>query len=135
MRDTYNNQKFVTAIAPFTVSDNTPLVGAIIGHVGFNSLTYAIQTGNIADSDAFFNVLLEHGNEANMSDAVAVPDVDLLGTEIAAGFTFLNDGETRKLGYIGSKAYSRLTLTPNVNTGNAPLSAMAVLGHASVRPV
>ena len=48
MRDTYHNLKFVTAIAPVTISDNTPIVGAIISHANFQSLTYAIQTGTLA---------------------------------------------------------------------------------------
>src|SRR5882672_8911849 len=99
MRDTYHNLKFVTAIAPVTVSDNAPIVGAIISNAGFQSLTYAIQTGALADTDAFFTVLLEHGDAPNLSDAVPVPDESLLGTEALAGFTFVNDAETRKLGY------------------------------------
>ena len=135
MRDTYNNLKFVTAIAPLADGDNTPLVGAIISNAGFQSLTYAIQTGIIADADATFAVLLEHGNNADLSDAVAAPDESLLGSEALAGFTFANDGVTRKLGYIGDMAFTRLTITPTGNSGSAPISAMAVLGHANTRPV
>jgi hypothetical protein len=135
MRDTYHNLKFVPAIAPVTISDNTPIVGAIIGHAGFESLTYAIQTGILADADATFAVLLEHGDAADLSDAVPVPDEDLLGTEALAGFTFANDAVTRKLGYIGDMGFTRLTITPTGNSGSAPVSAMGVLSHANVRPV
>jgi hypothetical protein len=94
MRDTYHSLKFVTAIAPMTVADNTPIVGAIIGNSGFQSLTYAIQTGPLADTDAFFTVLPEHGDAANLSDAVPVPDENLLCTEASAGFTFVDDAAT-----------------------------------------
>lgn len=135
MRDTYHSLKFAPAIAPITITDSTPLVGAIISHSGFQSLTYAIQTGILADADATFAVLLEHGDAANLSDAAAVPDESLLGTEALAGFTFADDGATRKLGYIGDRAYTRLTITPTGNTGSAPVSAMAVLSHANTRPV
>ena len=110
MRDTYHNLKFVTAIAPVAVTDNTPIVGAIISNAGFQSLTYAIQTGTLADADATFAVLLEHGDVANLSDAVAVPDENLLGTEALAGFTFADDAATRKLGYIGDKGYRLIVL-------------------------
>ncbi|MDF3810681.1 MULTISPECIES: hypothetical protein [Rhodopseudomonas] len=118
-----------------TVTDNAPIVGVIVSHAGFNSLTYAIQSGIVADTDAWFAVLLEHGDAPDMSDAVAVPDDNLLGTEALAGFTFADDAATRKLGYVGDKLYTRLTITPNANTGSAPVSAMGVLSHANTRPV
>ena len=135
MRDTYHNLRFVPAIAPVTVNDNAPIVGAIIGNAGFQSLTYAIQTGILADADATFTVLLEHGDAVDLSDSAPVPDEDLLGTEALAGFSFANDAVTRKLGYIGDKGFTRLTITPVGNSGSAPISAMGVLGHANTRPV
>lgn len=135
MRDTYNNLKFVPAIAPVTITDNTPLVGAIVSNAGFQALTYAIQTGILADVDATFVVLLEESDAADLSGSNPVADGDMLGTELLAGFTFANDVATRKLGYIGNKLYTRLTITPTGNTGSAPISAVAVLSHANVRPV
>lgn len=137
MRDNYHSLKFVTAVAPVTIADNTPIVGAIIGHaaLGFQSVTYAIQTGTLADADATFTVLLEHGDAPNLSDAVPVLDENLIGTEALAGFTFADDAATRKLGYIGDKGFTRLTITPIGNSGSAPVSAMAVLSHANTRPV
>ena len=135
MRDTYNNLKLVPAIPPVTITDNTPLVGAIISNAGFQSLTYGIQSGILADADATFAVLLEESDAADLSGSNPVADSDMLGTELLAGFTFANDGVTRKLGYIGSKVYTRLTITPTGNTGSAPISAVAVLSHANTRPV
>lgn len=135
MRDTYHNLKFVPAIAPVTATDNTPIVGAIVSHAGFQSLTYAIQTGVLADADATFIVLLEESDASDLSGSNPVADSDMLGTEALAGFTFADDAATRKLGYIGSKPYTRLTITPTGNTGSAPLAAMAVLSHANTRPV
>ena len=135
MRDTYNNLKFVPAIAPVTITDNTPLVGAIVSNAGFQSLTYAIQTGILADTDATFVVLLEESDNADLSGSNPVADGDMLGTEALAGFTFADDTATRKLGYIGGKVYTRLTITPTGNMASAPVSALAVLSHADVRPV
>ena len=43
---------------------------------------------------------------------------DLVGTEVLAAFQFEDDNETRKLGYIGAKRYTRLTITP-VNHASA----------------
>jgi hypothetical protein len=41
----------------------------------------------------------------------------------------------RKLGYIGNKLYTRLTVTPANNASAALLSAVAVLGHPRSAPV
>jgi hypothetical protein len=135
MRDTYHNLKFVPAILPVAITDNTPLVGAAISNAGFQSLTYAIQTGVLADADATFTVLLEEADASDMSGSNPVADSDLLGTEALASFTFANDGMISKLGYIGGKLYTRLTITPAGNSGSAAISAMAVLSHADIRPV
>jgi hypothetical protein len=135
VRDLFNNVAVRPAIAPVVVSDNTAAVGAIIDRQGFGSLTYAIAAGTLADADATFSVLLEHGDEADLSDASAVPDADLLGTEAAAGFTFADDGETRKLGYVGPCRFTRLTITPTGNSGSAPIAAVAILGHPEDAPV
>ena len=140
MRDTLNSLAFRPALGPVVASDNTAIVGNVIDRLGFDSLTFAIQTGTLVDADATFAVLVEHGDAANFSDAAAVADVDLItqtpGTapEAAASFTFAEDGVTRKIGYIGGKRYVRLTITPSGNSGNAPLAAIAVLGHAALRP-
>jgi len=129
MRDLMNNIHPVPVIAPQVATDNTALVGAIVDRQGFESLTYVIHTGTLADADATFTVLLEEGDEANLSDASAVADADLIGTEALASFDFSADDAMRKLGYVGEKRYTRLTITPANNSGNAPLEAAAILGH------
>lgn len=134
MRDLLNKIHPVKVITPVVVADNTAQVGAIIDRQGFDSLTYVIETGTLADADATFTVLLEEGDQANLSDAAAVDDAFLLGTENLASFRFDDDNETRKLGYVGGKRYTRLTITPANNTGNAPIAAIAILGHPSMLP-
>ena len=115
-------------------SDNTAQVGQIIDRQGFDGLTYLIQTGTLADADATFTVLLEEGNAANLSDAAAVAAADLIGTAALAGFTFADDNKVRKLGYKGAKRYTRLTITPAANASAAPMSAVAVLSGAAIKP-
>lgn len=135
MRDLFNHVHPLRAISPAAaVADNTAIVGQIIDRRGFESLTYLILAGGLADADATFTVLLEHGDAANLSDAAAVPDDQLLGTEALASFTFADDDETRKLGYVGGKRYTRLTVTPAGNSGNAFVSAIALLGHPQLSP-
>jgi len=134
MRDLASNIAVRPVIAPVVVADNTPAVGAVIDRLGFEGLAYVIATGTLADTDATFAVLLEE-SEASGSGFTAVADADLIGTEAGAGFTFADDGKVRKLGYIGHKRFTRLTITPTGNSGSAPVSAVAVLGHAASRPV
>jgi len=134
MRDLLNNITLKRVISPVSVADTTAQVGQIIDRQGFDSLTYAIATGSIADADATFTVLLEDGDDSGLSDAAAVADAQLLGTEALAGFQYDDDNECRKLGYIGNKRYTRLTITPVANASAAVICAVAILGHPASAP-
>lgn len=132
--DLHNNINPIRAISPVSVADNTAQVSQIIDRRGYGALEFIIATGSIGDADATFTVLVEDGSEANLSDAAAVADEQLLGTEALAGFQFDSDDKTRKIGYIGNKRYVRLTITPAGNASAALLSAVAVLGCPELVP-
>ncbi|SHF02300.1 hypothetical protein SAMN02745157_1460 [Kaistia soli DSM 19436] len=135
MRDLLNSIHPVRAISPAAaVADNTPIVSQIIDTAGYESLTFLILIGALADADAAFAVSLTHGDAANLSDGVAVPAANILGGLANANFTFSDDDKVRKVGYLGSKRYVRLTITPANNTGNAFVSALALLGAGRFRP-
>lgn len=133
MRDMMSNIDPKRAISPVSVADNTAAVSQIIDMQGSDALTFVIATGSIADADATFAVLVEHGDAANLSDAAAVPDEQLVGTEVLAGFQFDDDNECRKIGYRGGKRYVRLTITPSANASAALLAAVAIL-HPTLQP-
>lgn len=135
MKDLFNCINVKRVLSPSAgPTDTTAQVGQIIDRKGFNSLTYVIATGTLADADATFTVLLEEGDAANLSDAGAVADADLLGTEALASFTYADDDKCFKLGYIGSKRYTRLTITPAANASAGAMAAVAILGHAAICP-
>jgi len=134
MKDLASNIDVKRVISPVSVADNTAQVGQIIDRRGFDSVTFLIATGSVADADTTFTVLLEESDDSGMSGGNAVADADLIGTEALAGFQFDDDNECRKLGYVGSKRYLRLTITPANNTSAALLAAVAVLGHPSLAP-
>lgn len=134
MLDLHNSIKHSRVISPTRVTDNTAQVGQIIDHANFDELEYLIAIGTLADADATFTVLLEEGDASNLSDAAAVADADLLGTEAGAAFTFAHDDQVRKLGYKGAKRYTRLTITPANNAGNADIAAIAVQSRARKGP-
>jgi hypothetical protein len=133
-KDLHNNIDIKRAISPVSVSDNTAQVSQILDTRGYESIELVIATGSIADSDATFVVLIEDGDSATLTDAAAVSDTFLLGTEALAGFDFADDNECRKIGYVGGKRYVRATITPASNASAALLSAVWVLGHARTAP-
>lgn len=141
MRDQANHIQVKRVISSTRVADDTAQVGQIIDRQGYESLTYLINIGTLADANATFAVLLEEGDAANLSDAAAVADADMIsqtvGTapETAAAFQFDDDNEVRKLGYIGAKRYTRLTITPSGNGGDADIGAVALLSRPEQMPV
>ena len=136
MRDIHNNIHLVQAIAPAAArTDNTAIVSGIVNLAGYNACELAINIGANTDANATFAVLIEAGDAANLSDAVAVPDAELLGTEALAGFTYADDNKMRKIGYVGSKTYVRATITPSGNdSGNIFVTANWMLGYPSKAP-
>jgi hypothetical protein len=134
MKDLFNNIHPLRAISPVSVADNTAVVSEIIDRQGYESMTFVIATGSVADADATFAVTMTESDASDMSGSNAVASKDLLGTLALAGFQFDDDNETRKVGYTGAKRYVRLTITPSANASAALISAVAILGHPSVAP-
>jgi hypothetical protein len=136
MRDIISHIHLVAAIAPIAAAqtDDDPVVSTILDRMGYDAVALAIVTGVLADSDATFAVALEHGETANMSDAEPVPSDQRSGGPAAAGFTAGDDGAARKIGYVGGKRYLRATITPDGNTGAAPVAGLWILGRANQGP-
>jgi len=136
MRDVMNNihPTGIAATGVITVTDNTAVVSGIVDRQGFDALAFLIASGTLADADATFTVLVEDGDESNLSDAAAVDDAYLNGTEALASFTFAEDASVFKIGYVGPKRYVRCTVTPASNTGSAPLAIIGLLGNPAHAP-
>ncbi|NMF98392.1 hypothetical protein GPA27_13455 [Aromatoleum toluolicum] len=114
-------------ISPASVADNTAQVGQIIDHQNVSAATYIIATGSLGDAGAEFTTLLEESDASDMSGATAVADADLLGTEALASFIQSDDDKCFKLGYKGTKRYTRLTITPANNATASLLAAVCVI--------
>lgn len=134
MKDMKNNIKVSNALNVQAIATNTTTAGAIIDTKGYGSLTFAFQTGAVTDGD--YTLLIEEGDSATLTDAAAVADVDLLGTEAKASFTAdTDDNKVSKIGYRGTKRYVRLSVvSTNVTTG-ATVGATAIQGHPQFAPV
>lgn len=124
MKDLFSEIKCSRALSPAAATtDNTAYVSQICDFAGFDANVFAGQIGTAADADTTFTVLFEVGDAANLSDAVAAPDNDLLGVE-AMGLQFDSDNKAFKIGYKGTKRYGRVTITPANNTGSLQISAL-----------
>lgn len=135
MRDLCNMVHPVVAIAPAApITDNTPLIGAIIDTAGYESCAFLIAIGVLAAAAATFAVSIDHGDAADLSDAAPAPAGNLTGTLALASFDQAADGKARKVGYTGPKRYARLKITPANNNAAASISAIALLGDGRFIP-
>lgn len=134
MRDLANNIDIKRVISPVSEAGNTALVGQVINSQGYGSLTYVIATGDVGDAGAEFTALLEEDTVVGMTSASAVADADLHGTEALTSFTQADDNKVFKLGYHGTKPFTRLTITPANNATAALIGAFAILGHPLLLP-
>lgn len=124
-RDFHNSIKVSRGISPAAAeTGTTALVSQILDTANFYANEFVGNIGSLADVDATFTVLMEEGDVANLSDAAAVADADLLGTEAGAVPLFSDDNKTFKLGYKGTKRYIRVTITPAANSGDVYISGV-----------
>lgn len=135
VRDLMNNIHPVVGLAPVVVTDGTAQKTVAIDTRGYESVTFIVALGTLADADATWDVTLKEGDDSTQTNHTAVADDDIIGTEALAGFTFAADGACRKIGYSGTKRYVSLEIDDDTaNTGNAPMCVIAILGHPELAP-
>jgi hypothetical protein len=130
-RDLHNHLHFVNAEPPVTqTNSDTAFTSATIDTAGYESLEFVIALGGLTDADVTATVVMNESDDSGMSGSNAVADANLLGTEAACAFQFGDDNGIRKIGYVGSKRYVNLVITPSGNNSGAlPISVLAILGH------
>ena len=124
------NQKLALKVQ--LISTDTTTVGEILDRQGYESLTYFPISGILTDGT--YNWLVEDGDAANLSDAAAVSDDFLLGTEAAMAMALTDDDKVAKIGYIGVKRFNRISCVSTVTTTGGTLGAIALLGFARHAP-
>lgn len=133
-KDQYNDLNELVAFNIQAISTDTTTNGAIIDTKGYEAVTFIFHTGTITDGD--YTVLIQDGDDSGLSDAAAVADADLIGTEAAASFTAdTDDNKVSKIGYIGTKRYVRFNVvSTNTSTGGT-VGAVCVLGKPHIASV
>jgi hypothetical protein len=116
MRDNMNNLNPKRGLSPQKQTNaDTAFVSEILDTRGLKSATFVLLTGDVTDTNVTFTVLAEDGDVSNLSDHAAIDDANLLGTEALATPLFSDDNKCFKLGFIDTKRYIRVTITPSGN--------------------
>lgn len=116
MRDLMNHINPKRGISPQIQTNlDTAIVSQILDTQGLKSATFVLLTGGLTDANATFTVLAEEGDNSALSDNTAIADANLLGTELLATPLFSDDDKCFKIGFIDTKRYIRVTVTPSGN--------------------
>jgi len=129
LRDLHNNLEANVGLSPQDITSDTTTVGVIIDTQGFHSLEFMITSGTLTDGT--YTPLIEDGEDSGLSDAAAVSDANLLGTEAGAAFTASEDDTAKKVGYRGSKRFVRLSIVSASTSSGGLMGAVAIQGHAA----
>ncbi len=133
MKDNHHDMVPAVALNLQTISSDTTTNGNIIDLAGFESCEFVFVTGTLTDGD--YAVLIQEGDAANLSDAAAVADADLIGTEALASFAAdTDDNVLSKIGYKGGKRYVRFNVVSTNTSSGAVLGAVCIKGHPAHAP-
>lgn len=130
-----NGLKGLVGFAGQALSGTTNITGEIIDTQGYHSAAIFLMTDGIAASSLDAQLEIQHGDEDDLSDADAVEDADLVGTEASTAIAETDDKVVKSIGYIGNKRYIRPDLVVTANNGTDVVSCLVVLGHALAEPV
>ena len=140
MRDLHNHITVDEALETIVVNNDTEGTGSVIDLKGFEAAEMVVAIGQSGDTLAAgtkFDLFLQHGDQANLSDAAAVPVAQMLGAlDTTAGlFATVDDpaedGAVFKCGYIGTKRYIRVFVdTTGTHTNGTPIGAVCVKARA-----
>lgn len=142
MKDLHHNIKTVQTLDPAVTT--AARVGAPVDRRGFEAVEHIVLFGASGDtlSDSVkTDVKLEASEDGSAWEPVTDPKAILGGPTDGAGLfaTVASDEATLseyRIGYVGNARYSRVSLVlTGTHTNGTPVSALAVLAAANVKPV
>jgi len=125
MKDLYHDLLAQHSIYPASLGAGAKTGDAIVDLQGFEGALIVCYSGALTVDMPF---QLMHGDVANLSDAAAVPDGDLVGTEPT--LLQATDNEVKTFAYVGTKRYLRVDTT----AGTGIAGAMIIKGYARHKP-
>lgn len=129
--DLKNNVNALNALNIQAISTSNTVSGVSVDTKGYESATFAIQSGTLTDG-TYTPEILESDNNSTFT---AVADDFLIGTEANAVFVATDDNKVKTIGYAGKKRYVKITITSSGITSGGTLGATVILGHPKTAPV
>jgi hypothetical protein len=114
------------SINPASIGAGAKTGDAIIDTQGYEEALVIVASGALTVDMPF---QLMHGDESDLSDAAAVPDADLVGSEPT--LLEATDNEIASFSYVGTKRYLRVDTT----TGTGLAVALILLSKPRHAPV
>lgn len=137
MQDINSNIKASRAVSPAAaITGNGTTTSQTIDRVDFDSLDFLFAAGAVTDGT--WTVTIYEGDASNMSDEAAVAAANLIGLTAGANTFTIGTGDAntvKKVGYKGTKRYVRAKAVQAGATSGGFLAAVALQGHAKVKPV
>lgn len=137
MDDLYSGLNVTRAISPVAIgTTGTGQTGKIIDRKGYvGPVLFDISYGTITATGAVYTVTVKEGDVTGTLTSVA--DIDLIGTESAAGIAAgtprtsgSNKNVSKKIGYKGGKRYVQVNVKSTATAGTL-ISANAIQQAAS----
>ena len=130
-KDLHNNVSIDVAKNVAAISTSTTTAGNVIDTKGYGAVEFVLLTG--AYTDGTYTPLIEEGDAANLSDAVAVDDANLFGTEALAAVAAANTA--KRVGYrVGKYRYVRLSVVSTSVSSGATVGAVAIKTNPDLAP-
>lgn len=144
-KDLFNRVKTTLLIPPQVETGDTDVVNttAPVSVIGYESAMIEIHAGVLSDAGAIMSVKVWEGDASDGSDKAAVAAADLQIDPVLdavpeatfqCAFDQADDSKVFKIGYLGSKKYLGLTISPVGNGGNVPVSASVVMSNPRHAP-
>jgi hypothetical protein len=122
--DLKNDIKTLVGLDVQAISSSTTTAGNIIDTQDFESLTFVQVLGALTDGT--YTLLIEDGEDSGLSDAAAVADDFLVGTEASTVLSAANG--ISRIGYVGKKRYVRASVVSATVTTGATAGVVAIQG-------
>ncbi len=127
-RDFANSLSIKPMLQPGISTFTTDVDSLAIDIRDSHSATVLLQAGNLPDADGTFNVQLMEGDSSTVSTHTLVEDTDMTAlTQDDLDYGPADDRTAKIFGYIGTKRYISLEITPSANSSSAFFSAMCLL--------
>jgi hypothetical protein len=140
-RDLRHNVKAVRAISAVAIgTTGTGKTSGIIDRLGYQGVEFVFNYGTITATNAVFTPNLTECDTTGGS-FTSVADVDMLGTEAAAGIgatasrvSGVSKNTNKQLSYLGAKRYLKVKVASTVTAGT-PVGVDALLHSPNHAPV